>query len=174
MNKVVTINLGGTAYQLEEGGYDALRVYLETAGTRLRNNPDRDEILSDIERAIGEKFRAWSDCEGDVERVFSKDELLTNISLYWFTESATSAARVYKERFRSGGFAPRGRVQAPTACAIYPREMARQPIPRSWVERAYPNVPIYYNEVDKGGHFAAWEEPELFAEELRAAFRPLR
>ncbi len=58
MNKVITINLGGNAYQLEEGGYDALRAYLETAAARLQGNPDRDEILSDIERAIGEKFRA--------------------------------------------------------------------------------------------------------------------
>src|SRR5580658_2963415 len=58
MNKVITINLGGTAYQLEEGGYDALRAYLETATARLQGNPDRDEILLDIERAIAEKFRA--------------------------------------------------------------------------------------------------------------------
>ena len=58
MNKVITINLGGTAYQLEEGGYDALRAYLETAAARLQGNPDRDEILSDVEQAIGEKFRA--------------------------------------------------------------------------------------------------------------------
>src|SRR5271163_2213056 len=58
MNKVITINLGGTAYQLEEGGYDALRAYLDTATARLQGNPDRDEILSDIERAIAEKFRA--------------------------------------------------------------------------------------------------------------------
>src|ERR1017187_9059872 len=58
MNKVITINLGGTAYQLEESGYDALRAYLEAAGVRLKGNPDRDEILSDVEQAIGEKFRA--------------------------------------------------------------------------------------------------------------------
>src|SRR5579871_1053911 len=58
MNKVITINLGGTAYQLEEGGYDTLRAYLETAAARLQGNPDRDEIMSDIEQAIGEKFRA--------------------------------------------------------------------------------------------------------------------
>jgi len=138
----------------------------QTLGQALNDSP------AGLAAWIVEKFRTWSDCNGDIESRFSKDELLTNVSLYWFTESATSAARLYKERFRGGGFAPRGRVEAPTACAIYPREMARQPIPRSWVERVY-NVQRW-TDMPSGGHFPALEEPAALVQELRTFFRQFR
>jgi pimeloyl-ACP methyl ester carboxylesterase len=100
--------------------------------------------------------------------------VLDNITLYWLTGTSASAARSYweegQETARAAGQAPTP-VSIPVGFTTVPGEIWRTP--RSWVEKAYPNV-IYFNEVDKGGHFAAWEEPELFATEIRAAFRPLR
>src|SRR6516165_3502596 len=104
----------------------------------------------------------------------TRDNVLDNITLYWLTGTGASAARSYweegQENARAVGQAPTP-VSIPVGFTTFPGEIWRTP--RSWVEKAYPNV-IYFNEVDKGGHFAAWEEPGLFSEELRAAFRPLR
>jgi pimeloyl-ACP methyl ester carboxylesterase len=104
----------------------------------------------------------------------TRDHILDNITLYWLTGTGASAARSYweegQESARAAGQAPTP-VSIPVGFTTFPGEIWRTP--RSWVEKAYPNV-IYFNEVDKGGHFAAWEEPGLFSEELRAAFRPLR
>jgi pimeloyl-ACP methyl ester carboxylesterase len=99
----------------------------------------------------------------------TRDEVLDNITLYWLTNTGVSASRLYWE-YRGGFFNAKG-VSIPVAASVFPGEQYQAP--RSWAERAYPNL-IYYNQVDKGGHFAAWEEPELFATEIRAAFRPLR
>ena len=106
----------------------------------------------------------------------TRDHVLDNITLYWLSGTGASAARSYWENY---GVAARpasaGRVTpdvtVPTGFTTFPGEIWRTP--RSWAERAYPNL-SYFNEVDRGGHFAAWEEPELFATEVRAAFRPLR
>jgi pimeloyl-ACP methyl ester carboxylesterase len=98
----------------------------------------------------------------------TRDHLLDNITLYWLTATGASAARSYWERAAAG---PASSVMVPFAFTTFPGEIWRTP--RSWVEKTYPNV-IYFNEVDRGGHFAAWEEPELFGEELRAAFKSLR
>ncbi len=104
----------------------------------------------------------------------TREHIVDNITLYWLTGTGASAARSYWEEGQENA---RAAAQAPTPVSIpvgfttFPGEIWRTP--RSWVERAYPNV-VYFNEVDKGGHFAAWEEPELFSEEMRAAFRPLR
>jgi pimeloyl-ACP methyl ester carboxylesterase len=106
--------------------------------------------------------------DGHPDGALTRDEFLDNISLYWFTNSAASAARLYWESSR---LALKGEVSIPAAFTVFPGELWRAP--RSWVEKAFPNL-IYFNEVDRGGHFAAWEEPELFAGELRRAFRPLR
>jgi pimeloyl-ACP methyl ester carboxylesterase len=104
----------------------------------------------------------------------TRDHILDNITMYWLTGTGASAARSYweegQENARAAGQAPTP-VSIPVGFTTFPGEIWRTP--RSWVEKAYPNV-IYFNEVDKGGHFAAWEEPGLFSEELRAAFRPLR
>jgi pimeloyl-ACP methyl ester carboxylesterase len=99
----------------------------------------------------------------------TRDQILDNITLYWLTNTGVSASRLYWE-YRTGFFNTKG-VSIPVAVTVFPGEQYQAP--RSWTERAYPNL-IYYNEVDKGGHFAAWEEPQLFTEELRAAFGSLR
>jgi pimeloyl-ACP methyl ester carboxylesterase len=99
----------------------------------------------------------------------TRDEILDNITLYWLTNTGVSASRLYWE-YRGGFFNAKG-VSIPVAVTVFPGEQYQAP--RSWADQAYPNL-IYFNEVDKGGHFAAWEEPQLFAEEIRAAFRSLR
>jgi pimeloyl-ACP methyl ester carboxylesterase len=99
----------------------------------------------------------------------TRDEILDNITLYWLTNTGVSASRLYWE-YKGGFFNAKG-VSIPVAVSVFPGEQYEAP--RSWTERAYPNL-IYYNKLDKGGHFAAWEQPHLFSEELRAAFRSLR
>ena len=99
----------------------------------------------------------------------TRDEILDNITLYWLTNTGVSASRLYWE-YKGGFFNAKG-VSIPVAVTVFPGEQYQAP--RSWTERAYPKL-IYYNKVDKGGHFAAWEQPRLFAAELRAAFRSLR
>jgi len=99
----------------------------------------------------------------------TRDDILDNITLYWLTNTAVSSARLYWE-YKGGFFDPRG-VQIPVAVSAFPDEIYQAP--KSWSERAYPKL-IFYNRPPKGGHFAAWEQPELFTEDLRAAFRPLR
>jgi pimeloyl-ACP methyl ester carboxylesterase len=100
----------------------------------------------------------------------TRDDVLDNITITWLTNTALSGARLYWEYFGKGYFNTKG-VTIPAAVSVFPDEL--YPAPRSWTERAYPNL-IYYNKVDKGGHFAAWEQPELFSREVRAAFRTLR
>jgi pimeloyl-ACP methyl ester carboxylesterase len=99
----------------------------------------------------------------------TREEILDNITLYWLTNTGVSASRLYWE-YKGGFFNAKG-VSIPVAVSVFPGEQYEAP--RSWAEKAYPNL-IYFNEVDKGGHFAAWEQPELFSEEIRAAFRSLR
>ena len=99
----------------------------------------------------------------------TRDEVLDNITLYWLTNTGVSASRLYWE-YKGGFFNAKG-VSIPVAVTVFPGEQYQAP--RSWTERAYPNL-IHFNEVAKGGHFAAWEEPEIFSNELRAAFRSLR
>ena len=117
---------------------------------------------------VVEKFRTWSDCNGDVESRFTKDQLLTNIMLYWVTEAMPSAVRLYYESRRSGRTP--NRVEAPTAVAVFPGEIFFSP--RKWVEARY-NV-VQWTEMPRGGHFAAMEEPKLFLEDVRKFFRGLR
>jgi pimeloyl-ACP methyl ester carboxylesterase len=99
----------------------------------------------------------------------TRDEILDNITLYWLTNTGVSASRLYWE-YKGGFFNAKG-VSIPVAVSVFPGEQYEAP--RSWTERAYPKL-IYYNKVDKGGHFAAWEQPRIFASEVRAAFRSLR
>jgi len=99
----------------------------------------------------------------------TRDEILDNITLYWLTNTSVSASRLYWE-YKGGFFNTKG-VSIPVAVSVFPGEQYQAP--RSWAEKAYPNL-IYFHEVDKGGHFAAWEQPQLFSEEIRAAFRSLR
>ena len=99
----------------------------------------------------------------------TRDDILDNITLYWFTKTAISSARLYWEN-KLAFFAPKN-VAIPVAVSVYPDEIYAAP--RSWVEKAYPKL-IHYNKLDKGGHFAAWEQPQLLSEELRTGFRSLR
>ena len=117
---------------------------------------------------IVEKFRSWCDCGGDIEKKFSKDDLLTNVMLYWVTQSGASSARIYYENLRAAAL-PR-RIEVPTACAVFPKEIAIPP--RRWVE-AQSNV-TRWTEMPRGGHFAALEEPDLLVDDIRAFFRSLR
>lgn len=117
---------------------------------------------------IVEKFRAWSDCDGDVGSRFTKDQLLTNIMLYWATQSMPSAVRLYYESRRSGR--KQGRVEVPTAVAVFPGEIFFSP--RKWVEARYKVV--RWTEMPRGGHFAAMEEPELYLDDVTQFFRGLR
>jgi pimeloyl-ACP methyl ester carboxylesterase len=118
---------------------------------------------------IYDKFAAWTYTDGNPEWELSKDDMLDDITLYWVTNTAISSARLYWENNANNFNAVD--VSIPAAVTVFPGEIYRAP--RSWCERSYHNL-IYWNEVDKGGHFAAWEQPELFSAELRAAFRPLR
>jgi pimeloyl-ACP methyl ester carboxylesterase len=112
---------------------------------------------------------------GEPQRLLSRDEMLDDVTLYWLTNTAVSSARLYWET--SGQSVLLSAVQKtadislPVAISVFPEEVYRAP--ETWARRAYRNL-TYFNEVEKGGHFAAWEQPELFATELRAAFRPLR
>ena len=99
----------------------------------------------------------------------SRDDILENITLYWLTNTAVSSARLYWE-YKGGFFDPRN-VAIPVAVSVFPDEIYAAP--RSWAERAYPKL-LYFKKHDKGGHFAAWEQPSLFTEDVRATFRPLR
>ncbi len=119
---------------------------------------------------ILEKFWAWTDCNGHPENVLTRDELLDNVMLYWLPRTGASSARLYWQSFNqvAGG---EGGVQVPTGCSIFPKEIMRAS--RRWAEGRYKNI-VYWNELPKGGHFAAFEQPELFVEEVRACFRHVR
>ncbi len=121
---------------------------------------------------IVEKFWSWMDC-GDAdaqhpENVLSKDELLDNVMMYWLTNSATSSARLYWESFANVNMAP---IHMPVGCSIFPREIFRTS--RRWAEKRFSNI-IYWNNLDAGGHFAAFEKPEIFIGEVRQCLRQLR
>jgi pimeloyl-ACP methyl ester carboxylesterase len=117
---------------------------------------------------IYEKLQAWSDSSGNAWDVLGRDAVLDNIMLYWLTASGASAARLYWESF--GKVRP-GEVLLPAGVSAFPKDIL--PAPRSWVERRVKNL-VYWNELDRGGHFAAWEQPELFVGELRNCFNLMR
>ena len=100
----------------------------------------------------------------------TRDDILDNITLYWLTNTGVSAARLYWEN--KADFFDAKNITIPFAISVFPDELYQAP--RSWAERAYPHNLIHYNRLDKGGHFAAWEQPDLFTQEMRAAFRSLR
>jgi epoxide hydrolase len=124
---------------------------------------------------VVEKFWAWTDSDGHPENVLSRDELLDNVMLYWLTRSGASAARLYWESIRqvnewiSGPLSDS--VTVPTGCSIFPKELQRPS--RRWAEKRFTDI-RYWNEPAKGGHFAAFEQPELFVEDVRAFFRLVR
>jgi len=153
-------------FQAEGTGYQAIQgTKPQTLAYGLTDSP------SGLAGWIVEKFRAWSDCHGDVESVFTRDELLTNIMVYWVTGTINSSMRLYYEMRKSGraGFT-QGRVEVPTGCASFPRELYNAP--RKWAERHY-NV-THYQTFEEGGHFAALEQPVALSRDLRLFFGTVR
>lgn len=150
----------------EESGYSHEQgTKPQTLGVALNDSP------AGLLAWIVEKFRAWSDCDGNPENCFARDQLITNVMLYWVTQTSASSARLYWEtkhqdlRTKTLPF-----VAVPTGVARYPKEVLRWP--RSWVERQY-NV-VRWNVLERGGHFPAMEQPELFVDDLREHFRIAR
>jgi microsomal epoxide hydrolase len=156
--------MGG--YQQHETGYQRIQgTKPQTLGTGLNDSP------AGLAAWIVEKFRTWSDCDGDVEQRFTKDELLTNITIYWVTQTINSSIRLYCESMRSGRFGPCDvRVEVPTAAAVFPAEIFKPP--RRWAE-AWFDVQ-HWTRMDAGGHFAALEEPEALVADIRSAFATFR
>ena len=118
---------------------------------------------------IVEKFYQWTDCQGHPENVLSRDELLDNVMMYWLGACGASSARLYWESFGRGGGG--GDITVPSGVSMFPKEIFRAS--KRWVERRFKDL-RYYNTLDRGGHFAAFEQPELFVGELRACFRTMR
>ncbi len=150
----------------EEGGYSHIQsTRPQTLGYGLNDSP------VGLAAWIIEKFRNWSDCGGNVESVFTRDELLTNVMIYWVTQTITSSTRLYYEtRENPIKLSPANRVKPPVAVALFPGEIAMPP--RELSERGY-NI-VRWTTMPRGGHFAAMEQPELLAQDLREFFRPLR
>lgn len=121
---------------------------------------------------IIEKFYEWTDCDGHPENALNRDELLDNVMFYWLNGNGASSGRLYWESFGTAfsGDGP-STVTLPTGCSIFPKEIV--PTPRRWAEQRYENI-VYWNELDRGGHFAAFEQPELFVTELRNCFALIR
>jgi pimeloyl-ACP methyl ester carboxylesterase len=153
------------AWGAAEGAYSAMhRTKPQTAAAGLADSP------AGLAAWIVEKLRAWSDCGGDVEQSFSKDEILTNVTLYWLTRSIGSSMRMYRANSQIPAAQLARRVEVPSGFALFPGDIVRPP--RAWLERTA-NV-VRVSEPPRGGHFAAFEEPELYAQELREFFRPYR
>lgn len=153
----------GTFYR-DNCGYSAMMVTRpQTVGYALADSPAGQAAW------MYDKISQWTYSDGVPERSLTRDEILDDISLYWLTDSATSAAQIYWEDHSNNFNAVD--IALPAAITVFPGEIYQAP--RSWAEKAYHRL-VYFNEVDKGGHFAAWEEPLLFAQEVRAGFRPMR
>jgi len=152
-------------FQAEETGYS------NTHGTKpMSLAMAQADSPAGIAAWIVEKFRTWSDCDGDVESVYTKDQLLTNIMFYWAPNSIASAARMYYEARHDPNSFAYPRIEVPCGVAVFPKEIYRSP--RSWVEQRM-NV-VRWTEFDKGGHFAAMERPRELLEDVREFFRDLR
>lgn len=153
----------------KNAGYGAMMVTRpQTVGYALSDSP------VGLAAWMYDKFAQWTFSGGDPEKSLTKDQMLDDISLYWLTNSAVSSAQLYWENNTNNFYARQQKtneIKVPVAVTVFPGEIYLAP--RTWTEQAYPTL-NYFNEVDKGGHFAAWEQPQLFAEEMRKAFRPLR
>jgi pimeloyl-ACP methyl ester carboxylesterase len=136
----------------------------QTLGYALTDSPSGQAAW------ILEKFWAWTDCDGHPENILNRDELLDNVMLYWVTETAASSARLYWESFGPGKRTPH-KVNVPTGVAVFPKEIVT-PV-RKWMQTNFTNIQ-HWNEMPKGGHFSAFEQPELFVREVREFFGKLR
>jgi microsomal epoxide hydrolase len=149
----------GSAYQQIQGRNP------QTLGYGLTDSP------AGLAGWIVEKFHHWTHHpDGDLETAVSREQILANLTLYWVTKTINSSTRLYFESQRSGRFPPMDRVEVPTGCALFPGEIVR--MPEAWARQLY-NV-TRFTRFDRGGHFAALEEPDLFVDDVRALFRTLR
>ena len=166
---ISSLRTARTAYMLNEVGYQRIQgTKPQSLGYGLNDSP------AGLAAWIVEKFHGWSDmpqgADGDLDDYFTKDELLTNIAIYWFTETITSSARIYYENSKTPVAKPIEYIDVPTGVALYPAEIFITP--RSWVAAAYDLR--HYSLMEKGGHFAALEQTESYLNELNTFFRLLR
>jgi pimeloyl-ACP methyl ester carboxylesterase len=136
----------------------------QTAAVGLNDSP------AGLAAWIVEKLRGWSDCGGDVERAFTRDDILTNITIYWLTGTIGSAMRMYRANAAIPPAQHARRVEVPSRFSLFPGDLVRPP--RAWLDRIANTVRV--TEHERGGHFAPIEQPQAYAEELRAFFRPYR
>lgn len=161
----------------EQAAFEALRSFFQRNRAYAATMATKPQVIGAALTDSPAGFAAFVLDHNNQEplRELSRDQLLDDLSLYWLTNTATSSARLYWEeggRSVTNAMAQKaGEISLPVAITVFPGEVYRAP--ETWARRAYRNL-VYFNEVDRGGHFAAWEEPDLFAEELRAAFRTLR
>ena len=154
---------GAEYYQAWDSGYSKQQATRpQTVGYGLADSPAGQAAW------ILEKFWAWTDCDGHPENVLDRDELLDNLMFYWATNSATRSARIYWESF---GKARPVLLSIPVGVTVYPKEIVA-PV-RSWMDADYPNI-VHWSEQPRGGHFAAFEQPELFVDDIRTCFRQFR
>ena len=153
-------------WQQSEGGYSHIQgTKPQTLSYGLNDSP------AGLAAWIVEKYRTWSDCNGNVESSYTKDELLTTVTIYWVTQTIGSSVRMYKENQNSlWEMEQDEKVPTPAGMAMFPQEIAKPP--REWAERSYDVR--QWTQMPRGGHFAALEEPELLAHEVREFFRPFR
>jgi pimeloyl-ACP methyl ester carboxylesterase len=168
----------------EKSAYEQLRnfyakhvAYAQIMSTRpqtlygLADSPvDLAAFMLDHGDGTGQPGLVEQALQGHLQSDLTRDDILDNITLYWLTNTGISTARLYWENKRD--FFNAKDISIPFAISVFPDELYQ--VPRSWAERAYPHNLIHYNKVERGGHFAAWEQPQIFAEEISASFRPLR
>jgi pimeloyl-ACP methyl ester carboxylesterase len=151
------------------GGYAGIMVTRpQTIGYSLTDSP------VGLASFFLDKFNDWTYSGGDAQKVLTKDEILDDITLYWLTNTAASSAQLYWENATNNFNVVEQRtreITVPVAISVFPGEIYQAP--KTWAEKAYPHL-IYFHEANNGGHFAQWEQPQIFAEELRAAFKSLR
>lgn len=156
---------GARFYRDWDSGYSKLQsTRPQTIGYSLTDSPVAQAAW------ILEKFYAWTDCNGHPENALSRDELLDNIMLYWLTGTGASSARLYWESFGQVIKGEENEIRLPTGCSIFPKEIV--PTPREWAAQRYKNI-VYWQYLSEGGHFAAFEKPALFIDEIRSCFRTI-
>ena len=150
-------------YQDHDSGYSKIQATRpQTVGYGLVDSPMGQAGW------IIEKFYQWTDCDGHPENILSRDELLDNVMMYWLPGAGASSARIYWESFNNN---PIDNIVIPTGCSIFPKEIFKTS--KRWAESRFTNL-IHFNELDKGGHFAAAEQPAIFVDEIRTCFRQVR
>ncbi|KAI9694570.1 MAG: hypothetical protein M1822_000186 [Bathelium mastoideum] len=149
-------------FDQDEAGYAKIHMTRpQTLGYGLADSPVGQAAW------IYEKFHGWTDHEGDVESIFSKDEMLDAIMMYWLTNSGASSARIYWEKLDTNAVP----ISIPVGISWFPADQTFAP--KNWCERYYTDL-VHFRKVEKGGHFAAWEQPEIFVREVRDCFRKVR